>query len=113
MHNSTQRVCVLKMEKPPFTIRCVYQSTLMGSVYFCTTLFQHFSTLVGAIHITGSQNSLPAGGYSSFRDTQIIRPIYFMNLSPFCSRSFIYYYTLIQKLCTIIVHFMNYDWSSP
>ena len=72
---------ILKMQKPGFSGRSVYPSSLMRSVDVRLSLRHHNSGFIRSIHIFRTHHQLPSGNDSTRRCKQIVKSIPLIKLS--------------------------------
>ena len=113
MDHTTQNRRFLKMIEPPTAVRCINQSSLMGTVDLRGALLQHHTALIRTIDVARTEHRLPTLTYTSLWDNQVIPAIALQELRALSHRPFVDRGTLIEQRLTISRHLMYDDRACP
>src|SRR5574344_1697384 len=97
------------MIKPPLSVGCVDQRTLMRAVDIRRPLFQSAFPLIRTVNARTAQYRVPAFAHTTFGDAEIIISILLQKLCALSYGTLIHRLTFIQQMTAIRRHPMHDD----
>ena len=109
MHHPAQRVVLLEMIEPPFSVRRIDYRALVRSVDAGHSPFEHHFLFIRSIDVLGAKYGLPATPHATFGNAQVIITVVLVNLGTFGDRTCVHGASFVQQLCSVGTHAVDDD----